>query len=150
MGARSVITKRLGPVTDIEKDMVAKFVLDQPAAITPSQTNALARVLRRSKDVTKRLIEEAKDKLVDSTERYVDIHRQTVETALSNGDAKSLEVALKGSQWAMEHISQDGTRVVDKAGSGGGNSGTKVLIGVQIGGLREPLAIDVPVTVEAG
>lgn len=128
------VGKRQGGVTKPEKDLVAAFVQDQPREITESQVNGLARTLRRSKDVTKRLIEDARERFVDSAGRYVDIHMQAAEAALVNGDAKSLEVASKAAQWALTNIGAEGTRIVDKPSAE--TNTPKVLIGIKIGGVN--------------
>ena len=126
--------KRGGSPTKAEKELVAQFVLDQPAEVTPRQVNALAKVLRRSKELTKQLIEDAKDNFVESAGRYVEIHREAVEAALLNGDSKSLEVAVKGSQWAIESLSSDGTRIVEQPNVDSG--GVKVMVGIKLGGMN--------------
>lgn len=150
-GSRSVITKRVGPVTPAEKDLVAKFVQDQPAELTPAQTNALARTLRRTKETTLNLIHEARERLVDNSKFYVDAHKVAVAQALASDTVAGIEQALKGTQWALEHISGEGQGVLEANSGGGGNSGPRVMIGVNIGGMREPQVIDLPspvITVE--
>lgn len=150
-GSRSVITKRNGPVTAAEKDLVAKFVQDQPAELTPAQTNALARTLRRSKDTTLALIHEARERLVDNTKFYIDSHKIAVQLALQSDTVAGIEQALKGSQWALENIAGEGQGVLEKNNGSTGSGGPRVMIGVNIGGMREPTVIDLPapvVTVE--
>lgn len=118
-----------------EKNLVAQFVMDQPREIAPQQINALATVLRRPKETVKAMVEQARENFVASAEYYVEAHKRAVDTALTNGDSKSLEVAVRGSQWAMENMSIEGTRIVEKAVADAG--GTKIMIGVQIGGLKD-------------
>jgi hypothetical protein len=133
--------KRPGGVTVAEKELVAQFVLDQPCEITPSQTNALSRVLRRSKELTRSLIEEARENFQSSASHYVEVHKQAVDTALANGDAKSLSVAVEGSQWALESMGADGVRIVDKPTKDKGISGPRILIGVAVGGIKDPQTV---------
>ena len=146
-GARSVIPrkvhkifKRRGPVTPTEKEFVAQFVQDQPCEITPKQVTALASTLRRSKELVKQMIEEAKDNFQGAAKRYVEIHKEAIEAALENGDAKSLHVAVQGSQWAMENLSAEGVSIVNKKQESGSGAG-RIAIGIQIGGMR----VDQPV-----
>jgi hypothetical protein len=156
-GARSVLPKprpfkplkRKGKATEAEKALVAQFVLDQPAAITPSQTTALARTLRRSKEATIALIEQAKENFQSDAERYVVIHKEAVEKALANGDSKSLQVAVQGSEWALENLQAEGVSIVGKKQEVGSQAG-KIMIGINIGGIRkseetvDAVAVEVP------
>lgn len=136
--------KRRGRPTEAEKALIAKVVADQPAEMTSTQVTALARTLRRTKDTVKSMIIQAKEDFQAKADFYVKAHEQAVGAALANGDAKSLAVALEGSQWALENLSIDGVRVIDKQTENSGGGG-KVLIGIKIGGMRE----DQPVTVDA-
>lgn len=130
---------RAGTISRAEKKIVAAFVADQPAEVTPGQTQALSRLLRRSLDETKSLIAEARETFVSSASDYVNIHKQATQEALANGTPKGLEQALRGSQWALENIGEGGVRVVDRAAEGQG--GTKVYIGLKIGGIDEKAAV---------
>ncbi len=132
--------KRKGPVTQVEKEFVSKFVMDQPAQITPTQERALSRVLRRSRDVVKEMVEEARENFVAGAGRYVEIHRQATEAALSNGDPKSLEVAARSAQWALTNISAEGSRIVEKPEAGSG--GPKIMVGIKFGGAAVPVTVD--------
>jgi hypothetical protein len=141
-GARSVLPKhrtikfrRGGSPSKAEKEHIAQFVLDQPTEITPRQVTALATSMRRSKEVIKSMIEQAKDNFQAGAERYVEIHKQAIEAALANGDSKSLHVATQGAQWAMENLSAEGVSIVGKRSEGGSGAG-KIMIGIQIGGIR--------------
>lgn len=134
--------KRTGSITQAEKEFVSKFVMDQPAEIAPVQVNALARVLRRSKEAVRSMVEEARENFVAGAGRYVEIHRQATEAALSNGDPKSLEVAARSAQWALTNISAEGSRIVDKASTE--SSGSKIYIGVKVGGHNPTTAVIEP------
>lgn len=130
------VFKRSGGITGAEKTFIAQFVADQPAEITPAQVTGLARTLRRSKEAIKNVIAEAREDFESDAKRYVEIHKTAVELALANGDSKSLEVAAKGARWAMENISSEGVRIVDKV-VGGGPTGPKILIGINLGGVNK-------------
>jgi hypothetical protein len=127
------VFNRSGTVSKVEKELVAQFVADQPTEITPKQITGLAMTLRRSKAVIKQLIEDAKENFVVSADRYVKIHMLATEKALADGDN---EQALKGSQWALTNIGAEGARVVDKEAAP--STGTKIMIGLKVGGLNEP------------
>ena len=125
--------RRRGPITGNEQDLVAAFVMDQPGPISDKQERALTVALRRSPEAIKALIADARERFTAKAGRYVDIHAQATEDALKNGTVGGLETALKGSQWAIERISQDGARLVDKAADT--NTGTKIIVGIQMGGI---------------
>ena len=128
--------KRRGGITKQERAIVAGVLVSSPKEMDKSQVSALARVLDRKPETVKVIIEEAREKLTGRAGRYVDIHMQATEQALADGSPKALEQALKGSQWAITNISGDGARIVDKPNVESG--GTKVMIGLKIGGLVEP------------
>ncbi len=128
--------RRLGRTTLPEQDLVAALVLDQPQPMTEQQIGNLSRVLRRSKEAIRDMVDHARENFVTRAERYVDVHAEATEAALKAGDPKSLEVATRSSQWALEHISADGARIVEKSATQG--SGVKILIGVKIGGMNAP------------
>ncbi len=127
---------RRDKVTEIERGLVTQFLQDQPHEITPRQVKGLADTLRRSKETILRVIEETKDTLGERVGRYADLHMQATETAVTNGDAKSLAVATKAAEWAMENIGVDGRKVIEKTESR--HSGPNIQIGVKIGGGIEP------------
>lgn len=124
--------KRTGKPTKPEKALVAAFIADQPMAVTEALVAPLSKVLRRSKDQTKQIIEDAKEALIDNTKRYVNIHMEATEAALVEGSPKALDVATKAAQWALENIGEGGTKVVEAAPKG--DSGTRVMIGIKVGG----------------
>lgn len=150
MGTRSVVrvervltpgrgvfkNKRKGPVTTGEKALLAEFLTDQTAAVTNQQVTALAKVMRRSKEIVIRELEAARDSFVESAQDYVDIHKKATQQALLNADPKSLDVATRAAQWAIEKISGEGIRLVEKADKG--PSGSSIMIGIKLGGLNDP------------
>ena len=109
----STRSRRTDPVSPIEREMVAKLVLDQAQPITPVQERAMARMLRRSPEVVKELIPGARVTFATRAPRYVDIHLRATEKALASGTAAGLDTALRSSQWAIERIAQDDARVID-------------------------------------
>ncbi len=140
---KDVAPKRTGPLAKEEYDLVAQFVTDQPNA-TPQQTNDLAAAIRRTPAAVKKMIEVARDNFASKAERYVDIHAAATEAALASGTATGLDTAMRGAQWAIERMTADGVRVIDKP-AGGGAGGAKILIGIQVGGIGTPVtAIAVP------
>lgn len=152
MGARQIVqqsanpepkpkrkyTKRLkhaGKPSELEKGLIADVLANSPGGLSVREVSALATVMRRSKDVIRRAVEEAHDTLIERAGRYADIHMQAVETALENGDAKSLEVAARASQWAMENINLDGQGVVEKPAAK--PMGPSIQIGIALGGMNK-------------
>lgn len=150
MGTRQSLHRRTGGPSVAEQNLVTALVLDSPTEVKPSQVTALAKALRRSPAAIKGMIEKAQLSFREKAERYVDIHITATERALENGSIAGLEVAQKGSQWALERMSGEGVRVIEpKPGQGeGGPAGPRVLIGIQLGGLdaTKPPPIDVTAT----
>lgn len=118
-----------------QKAIVTAALADNKGYLSNQQINGLAKALHRSKEVIRDLVDQAREDLAASAVDYVKMHKQATQDALANGDAKSLEVAVKASQWAMNNISHDGKRIVDKPTSG--PVGTKIMLGIKLGGLSE-------------
>lgn len=104
---------RTDPVTTIERDQVAMFVLHQDQPITPPQERALARTLRRPPAVVKELITDARVTLAKQARGYVEAHLHATRKALARGTPAALKVAVDSSQWALDRIALDGSRVLD-------------------------------------
>ncbi len=116
----------------VEKDLVAHLVLGHPGPLRPRQELGLAHALRRSPQVIKALIEEARDKFASNAGKYVDVHMQAAEKALK---ARDFGVAARAAEWALTNLSADGVRVVEKAQEG--PQGAKILVGIQMGGVGD-------------
>jgi hypothetical protein len=163
-GARSVISrqvptqpdkvfepksKRGGSVSDAEQALVTQFVLDQPREVTTAQVTALSRVLRRTKEAVKEMVVRAREDFSASADFYVKSHKTSVERALNvtnregEHDPKALDVAARASQWALENLSAEGQRIVDKPSAGKGDMGPRIMVGINIGGLNTKPAAEV-------
>lgn len=129
--------RRQGPLTQPEKALVAQVVMDQPGEVTQTQVLGLSRSLRRSPEAIRTMIAEARENFVASAGDYVAIHKQATQAALDEGE---YETALKGSQWAMTNLSGEGQRIVDKPT--GEAAGTKVMIGIQMGGMTPAVKVE--------
>jgi hypothetical protein len=129
---------RRGHLSQPEKDLIAAVVMDSPREVDARQINGLAKGLRRRRSAIKEAVEQAREIFLGRAPRYVDIHMQTTEAALAAGDPKSLEVAARSSQWAIEHTSADGASIIEKVTEG--SSGVKVIIGVKVGGANNVAA----------
>jgi hypothetical protein len=140
--------KRAYKISDSDKKIIEDVAMTQPAELSSRQVKALAVVLRHSPERIKAVIAEARDNFVASSTRYVEIHRQAAEAALANGDAKSLDVATKAAQWAIESVSEQGARIIDQDKAG--PTGTRVMIGIRVGGIDNPVTtLDIPTSVPA-
>lgn len=142
--------KKQGKPSPAEKAIVAAVVLDSPAEVTPAQITGLATALRRTPAAIKKLVAEAREMLVSSAGDYVRMHKQAVEAALihgQQGDAKALDVAVKASQWAIQNITQDGQRIVDKASTE--PQGQKIFIGIRVGAMDQKPAVRVAEVIDA-
>lgn len=162
-GARSVISrtpppkvfspkfKRRGSPSDAEQAMVAQFVRDQPHEVTEKQVTALSKVLCRSKEMVKGMVASAREEFNASADFYVKSHKTAVERALSvlgkegEHDPKALDVAARASQWAMENMSAEGQRVVDKPSAGKGDMGPRIMVGINLGGLNTKPTVETTV-----
>lgn len=121
--------KRGGSVTKAEKTLVEQYVRDMPREITNGQIMQLANVMGRSTTLVRKIVEGARTKFAESAELYVDAHLQATQGALRSED---YETAAKASQWAMENLAAEGVRVIDRVEK---NVGTKVMVGIRLGGL---------------
>ena len=83
--------------------------MTQRGELSNDQVYGLARALRYKPERIKEVIATARENFVESSIRYVEIHKQAAEQALLNGDPKSLDVAARAAQWAIESASE-GTR----------------------------------------
>jgi len=131
---------RKGPITMHERDAVAAIVMDFPGPLSATQEQALGVTLRRTPAAVKLLIEEAREKFASKAGRYVEIHAEATEAALKTGSVAGFDTALRSSQWAIERMSQDGARIVDKATAQEG--GQKIVIGIQMGGITPPVVVE--------
>ncbi len=125
--------KRMGKATASDKALVAQVVMDQPGEVSPQQVRALATTLKRTPAMIKALVADARERFVSRAGDYVDIHFNATQKASLSDDPKSLDVAVKASQWAIQNLSGEGARVVDKASTE--PQGQRIFIGVRIGGV---------------
>ena len=127
--------KHRGPLTNKETAIIEAVVADSQEPITEGKVHGLSVTLQRRKETIRRAVERAREHLAEQADHYVTVHKQVVDEALAEGTPKGLEQARLGSEWALENLSIEGTRVVDKGSKDA--SGVQVMIGVQIGGLKE-------------
>lgn len=119
-----------------DDELVSKFLEGQTGPVTRGQVGAMAKLLGRTPKTVRAMMIRAREKFINKAERYVEIHGQATEDALTSGDH---ETAIKASQWAMQNLSAEGVRIVEKQETG--PSGTKVMIGVQISGIETPTVL---------
>lgn len=125
--------KRRGEVTEPEKALVKQLVLDHPGPLQPRQVKALAVLTRRSVEQIQDVINEAAAEFAEAAKDYVWIHKQATSDAYSTGD---FETAVKASQWAIEKIGKGAVRVIEPVKGSGEGGGTKILIGIKLGGMN--------------
>ncbi len=129
--------KRPGKPSKVDKALVAQ-VVSVAAATTPvssKQITGLAVTLGRSRATIKKMVEDAREKFVEAAGDYVDIHKEATIKALADGDN---ETAAKAAQWAITNLSFDGARIVERPTTE--PTGTKIQIGVKIGGMNPATA----------
>lgn len=135
------LTKSGSSITAAERDIIQRVVEQQPnTALTERQVTGLAHALRRKPDTVKAVIEDARHELAMRTPRYMDVHMQATEGALRKED---FDTAGKLAQWALENVSEDGQRVVEK-GQGVPGSGVQVMIGLNLPGMPQPTLTILP------
>lgn len=127
--------RKSGPLTPSEKFVIAEIVRDTPGDLDTQQLNATAIVLARSPQTIASHVIVAREKLQQNAARYVDIHMDSVEQALVQGD---VDVARKGSEWAMTNISAKDARgkaerIVDAPVAE--STAPRIAIGINLGGL---------------
>lgn len=127
MGRRDTENLTIG-----EKRLVKQYVAEMPGGVSVREATSLAKALNRPKEMIIAAIEEARNKFILRASRYVDIHMQAAEQAIEDGDN---ETAGKLSQWAIENISGEGKRIVNKQVETG--TGAKVFVGIKLGGVNE-------------
>ncbi|MEQ1574442.1 MAG: hypothetical protein ABL993_09375 [Vicinamibacterales bacterium] len=139
--------RRGGPVSAVERELVGRFVADQPKAITPAQTKALQQLLHRTPATVKQLIIDAREHFLANGKRYVDIHKEAAEGALLSED---FETAGKLAQYALSNLSAGGERIVEKVENATAPS-ARIMVGVRIGGVKSPLdgPLTLPIDTEA-
>lgn len=114
--------------------VVQQLVDRKRGIVTVKDVTALAKVTGEPALVILGIVEQAKQTFSDAALDYVNIHKQATKDALANGDAKSLAVATAASQWAIEKIEHAGKRIISKEQAVQGPTGTRILIGISLGG----------------
>ena len=123
--------KQSGGISKAEKDALAAIVAAVPREINAKEEKALAQVMGRSVATIHKTLTEVRAKFAQNADKYVDLHLQATEAAIADGD---YDTATKASQWMLTNVSKDGERVIDAPEANGPQS-SKVVIGIQLGGL---------------
>lgn len=154
MRGSSVKAERAAAHLKSTTDLVQNLVDRKKGMVTVRDVKALAAVTGESPTRLQMILVEAKEKFAASAVDYVKMHKETTQAALTlgrgqeidgvliGGDPKALDVAMKASQWAIEKMSHKGERIIEKDVVKEGNSGTKIMIGLQLGG-KNPSFIEV-------
>lgn len=88
------------------------------------------------------VIGRAREALGRNAEFYVNAHREAIEAAIVNGDAKSLAVAAGASQWAIQRIAEGDKRIVDPDKME--PAAPALNIGIAIGGVPQSVQAALP------
>jgi len=110
-------------------------LVQQAVAVNPSVSPAaLAKSMGRNVKTIQRAIERARGAFMGSAEEFVELHKQGVRKAIEAGpDARGFSEGLRSLQWAIEHMKDGSTRLVENV-DGEGASGARIMIGVKVGG----------------
>lgn len=125
-----------GPMSLQTTEQLVSTTIAEMDAHSAPDIAAMAGVSTTGRTV-REVIKSAREALAQNAQRYVQVHADVVETALANGDAKSLAVAASASQWAMERIAEGPDRVVDSPKQAGTLTQPSIQIGIALGGVRQ-------------
>ncbi len=148
MRGSSVKAERAAAHLKSTTDLVQNLVDRKKGMVTVRDVKALAAVTGESPTRLQMILVEAKERFAASAVDYVNLHKQATEAAVANGDAKSLDVATRAAQWAIEKMSHKGERIIEKEVVKEGTSGTKIMIGLSLGGKNPSFIEAAPVEVE--
>lgn len=128
--------------------IVQNLIDRKKGLVTERDVHALVRVTGTPKDQLVAIIEDARTKFSGAAVEYVDMHKEATRAALDlgrdGGDAKALDVATRAAQWAIEKAGHAGKRVIEKEQAAVGSTGTKIMIGISLGG-KNPTYTDAEV-----
>lgn len=120
-------------LTNTEKALITQAVAANPAMTRP-QVNALAKSMNRNPVTIQKAIERARGAFMGSAEEFVALHKQGVRRAIEAGpDSRGFAEGLRSLQWAIERM-KDGTARIVETVDGEGGGGTKIFVGVKVGG----------------
>lgn len=91
----------------------------------------------------KTIIAKAREGFARRADSYAEIHYLATAQALANGDAKSLAVALRGAEFALERTEEDGARIINKDSSA--PTQPSIQIGIALAGVPTTSAALPPV-----
>lgn len=120
--------RKTGQPTKEDQAIVARVVNDSLGEVTGAQVQALAVTLDRSVQGVRSMIRTARERFIANAERYTEIHMEAVSRGLEDGSMDGLEIAQKGSQWALEHLSAEGESIIEKAQAV--DTGMKIMLGI--------------------
>ncbi len=129
---------RQGSITPQEKAVVQLLVEDQPQDISKEQVDALAMLLRRTKNKVQELILSAREQFASNAKEYVDVHLKAVRSATAAGH---FDVAANHAEWALKNLTAEGVNIIEEKVAKTSGGGPRVLIGVNLGG-SVPKVID--------
>lgn len=102
------------------------------AAEAPTATEACIAVgVEATSKSVRQLIRDARAKFARRADFYVETHATAAAVAASKGDARPAE-------WALEHIAEEGERIVDSVKVAAPLAPAAVNIGIAIGGIGQP------------
>ncbi len=91
-----------------------------------------------SPNMIREMIRQARQKFVENSMIYVEKHLDSVRAAYAAGE---FDTVMTHSEWALEHMSDgDGERLIEPvkqvAAAAPADAGPRVMIGVQVGGVK--------------
>lgn len=119
-----------GPLSEEARARVVDLTLRMMDKLTPREIAVAAGVSAEAGPV-KAVIKAARKSLAERAEFYVEAHAIATVQAALDGDAKP-------AQWALEHITEHGERIVDPAESEKPAAPPTFNIGFQLGGVPVP------------
>lgn len=129
------VPRKPGVLTQSEKSIVAYVAQLPESAITGELVESTAIVLRKNPDTIARSIVNARAKLAERADQYVDLHYRAATQALLTNEVGE---ARKAAEWYLEHVSAKDSegkveRVIDANTES--SSAPIIKIGIALGGL---------------
>lgn len=124
--------RRKGGMPNKSEQTIIDHIAKQPEhQVTPAILESAAIIVHKSPETLARHVIAARQRLTEHAEKYVDLHMQSADAALANGEYGE---ARKAAEWALEKISVGSRRIVD-APSTAQSTAPVIRIGIALGGI---------------
>lgn len=108
--------------------------LSQDPTITVEDMKAISTAIRLAPETARIAIVKAQEVFFSHAEEYVDLHLNCTRAAYNAGE---FGLAANLAQWALLHLGNRTTRLIEEAEEGDGKGLPRVMIGVKVGGMGD-------------